>query len=382
METRTRLVSKALLAIVLFGVCSFLPMAANGLQLYTPYVKISVPPGQSIDYSIDIKNTGQAIEKADLVVQGLPKGWEYSLKSGGWTIQQISVLPGESKTVNLKVEVPLKVNKGNHNFKVVARNQGELALTVNVSEQGTFKTEFTSDQANMQGHPKSNFSFSTKLKNMTGEKQLYALQADIPKGWEVIFKPNYKQATAVEIEPNVTGNITIDVKPPYNIEAGSYKIPVRAVNYATSAQLELEVVITGTYSMELATPQGLLSAGLTAGKKKQIDLVVRNTGSSVLNNVRLSASKPLNWEVDFEPDTIRVIEAGQEASVKALIKAYDKAIPGDYVTQITAQTPEVSETAAFRISVKTPLLWGWLGVLIILGALGLILYLFRKYGRR
>lgn len=382
METRTRLVSKALLAIVLFVFCSFSPVAANGLQLYTPYVKISVPPGQSIDYSIDVKNTSQSVQKADLVVQGLPSGWEYSLKSGGWAIQQIAVLPGESKTINLKVEVPLKVNKGNHYFKVVARNQGELALTVNVSEQGTFKTEFTSDQANMQGHPKSNFSFSTKLKNMTGEKQLYSLQADVQKGWEVIFKPNYKQATAVEIDPNATANITVDVKPPYNVEAGNYKIPMRAVNYATSAQLELEVVITGTYSMELTTPQGLLSAGLTAGKKKEIDLVVRNTGSSVLNNVRLSASKPLNWEVAFEPDTISVIEAGQEATVKASVKASEKAIPGDYVTQITAQTPEVSETAAFRVSVKTPLLWGWLGILIIVAAIGLILYLFRKYGRR
>lgn len=382
METRTRLVSKALLAIVLLVLCSFSPMAANGLQLYTPYVRISVPPGQSIDYSIEVKNTGQSVQKADLLVQGLPKGWTYSLKSGGWVIQQIAVLPGESKTINLKVEVPLKVNKGNHYFKVVARNQGELALTVNVSEQGTFKTEFTSDQANMQGHPKSNFSFSTKLKNMTGEKQLYSLQADLQKGWEVIFKPNYKQATAVEIDPNATANITIDVKPPYNVEAGSYKIPVRAVNYATSAQLELEVVITGTYSMELTTPQGLLSAGLTAGKKKEIDLVVRNTGSSVLNNVRLSASKPLNWEVAFEPDTIRAIEAGQEATVKASVKAYEKSIPGDYVTQITAQTPEVSQTAAFRVSVKTPLLWGWLGILIIVAAIGLILYLFRKYGRR
>ena len=66
----------------------------------------------------------------------------------------------------------------------------------------------------------------------------------------------------------------------------------------------------------------------------------------------------------------------------ATIQADDKAIPGDYVTNITAQTPEVSSSVSLRISVKTPLLWGWLGILIILVTLGLIYYLFRKYGRR
>jgi uncharacterized membrane protein len=46
------------------------------------------------------------------------------------------------------------------------------------------------------------------------------------------------------------------------------------------------------------------------------------------------------------------------------------------------KTPEVSSKISFRISVETPLLWGWVGVLIILAALGSVWYLFRKYGRR
>jgi uncharacterized membrane protein len=32
--------------------------------------------------------------------------------------------------------------------------------------------------------------------------------------------------------------------------------------------------------------------------------------------------------------------------------------------------------------VKTPMLWGWVGVLIIFIALGSVYYLFRKFGRR
>jgi uncharacterized membrane protein len=331
---------------------------------------------------VDIRNNSSETKNVAVVLSGLPSGWNATLKAGGYSVKSIAVLPGERKTLSLKVDVPMKVNKGLHHFRLIARNYDVLTLSVDVSEQGTYKSEFTSDQVNMEGHSKSNFTFTTKLKNNTGEKQMYSLRAKVQPGWNVIFKPNYKQATAVEIEANNTSNISIEIKPPYNVEAGTYGIPVQAVNSFTSAELTLEVVITASYEMELTTPTGLLSSKITAGKEKKTELLVKNTGSGELSNVTFRSSKPKNWSVGFEPDTISHIEAGGEVPVMATIQADDKAIPGDYVTNITAQTPEVSSSVSLRISVKTPLLWGWLGILIILVTLGLIYYLFRKYGRR
>ena len=66
----------------------------------------------------------------------------------------------------------------------------------------------------------------------------------------------------------------------------------------------------------------------------------------------------------------------------AILKASSKALPGDYVVTIDAKTPEVNADAQFRIAVKTPMIWGWVGVLIIAAAIGVVYYLFRKYGRR
>ena len=109
---------------------------------------------------------------------------------------------------------------------------------------------------------------------------------------------------------------------------------------------------------------------------------MKNTGSTDLNNITFRASKPSNWEVVIDPDTIYNIAAGGTSNITALIKAYDKAIPGDYVTNITAHTDEATSSISMRISVKTPMLWGWLGILIILGAIVSVWYLFRKYGRR
>ena len=349
--------------------------------LYTPYTKISVSPGAAIDYSIDLINNTDQLTNANLSVSGLSSSWKHEMKSGGWSLSQLSVLPKEKKTFNLKVEVPLKVNKGNYHFVVYAGN-AKLPLDVVVAQKGTYQTEFTTDQPNMQGNSKSTFTFSATLKNQTADQQLYALMANAPRGWNVVFKPNYKQATSAQVEANATENISIDINPAANVQAGTYKIPVRATTSSTSADIELEVVVTGSYDIELTTPRGLLSAEITAGDMKRIDLLVRNNGSAELKDVQLTASKPVDWEVTFEPSKIEKLTAGGTTNVTATIKASGKALPGDYVTKMTAKTPEVNTTAEFRISVHTPMVYGWLGILIIMLVLGGVYYLFRKYGRR
>jgi uncharacterized membrane protein len=357
-------------------------LAANGVTLYTPYTKISVPPGESIDYSIDVINNSSELQNVEISLAGMPKGWDYSLKSGGWTVSQISVLPGERKNFTLKVEVPLQVNKGNYRFRVIAKGLSTLPLVVNVSEQGTYKTEFTTTQPNMEGQANSTFTYSATIKNRTADTQLYALRANVERGWNVTFKASYKAVTSVSIDANQTENITIEVVPPDQIEAGKYKIPVIAETGTTSANLDLEVVVTGSYKMELTTPTGLLSTDITAGDTKRIALLIRNTGSSELRDISFDFSAPANWDVTFDPKKIPQLEARSSTQVYATLKADKKAIPGDYEATMNAKTPEVSAKATFRISVKTSMLWGWVGILIIIIALGSVYYLFRKYGRR
>lgn len=352
-----------------------------GVALYSPYTKIVVSPGATINYSVDLINNGSEVCNENISLGGLPSSWKYDIKSGGWNIERLAVLPAEKKNFTLTVDVPLKINKGTYNFHVAA-GEVRLPLTIVVSKQGTYQSEFTTDQPNMQGNSKSNFTFSTTLRNQTADRQLYALMADAPRGWNVVFKPNYKQATSAQVEANASQSISVEVTPAANAEAGTYKIPVRAVTNSTSAELALEVSITGTFQLEVTTPQGLLSADITAGDTKRIDLKIVNTGSSELKNIQLGSRKPTGWELSFEPSEIASLKAGATANVTAGLKASPKALPGDYVVVMDAKAPEVTADAQFRISVKTPLFWGWVGVLVILVAVGGVYCLFRKYGRR
>ncbi|WP_320168147.1 hypothetical protein [Mangrovibacterium marinum] len=160
----------------------------TSVTLYTPYTQVSVPPGQSIKYSIELINNSDELRNEPIRITGLPRSWDYSLKSGNYNVKQLAVLPGEKKTFTLDVQVPLKVNKGNYHFNVETESTNTLPLTVTVSKQGTFKTEFTTDQNNMSGHANSSFTFKAKLNNSTDEKQVYAMEAHAPRGWDVTFK--------------------------------------------------------------------------------------------------------------------------------------------------------------------------------------------------
>ncbi|GFN33920.1 COG1470 family protein [Paenibacillus xylaniclasticus] len=355
--------------------------AAGSIELYTPYLSLSAPPGDTLNYEIEVINHGTSTTNVNLNFDDKGNGWKYELTSGGRAVNKLAVKGGESQPVLLQLIVPLQVDKGTYSFQMSA-GDAVLPLSVQVSEQGTFRTELLTDQPNMQGHSDSTFSYSVTLRNRTANEQMYALQAQVDPGWDVSFTDGGTSVTSVQVDPSGEKTINISVKPPEMVKAGTYKIPITASNNSTSAKLELEAAVTGTYDLSLSTPNNLLSTDVTAGSQRHIDLVVQNTGSTDLKNVNLSADSPSGWEVTFEPKTISTIAAGAVTHVQATIKADKKALSGDYVVNITASAPEKSADAQFRVEVKSSMLWGWIGILIIVVVAGGIYFLYRKYGRR
>lgn len=356
--------------------------AAGGVTLYTSYTSISVPPGESLNYNVELKNDTGSVVTAPLSIPDLPQNWTAKMTGDGWDLNEISVLPNSSQTISLAVTVPMQIDKGTYRFTLKAGSLASLPLTVQITEKGTYQTELNTEQANLEGHSDATFTYSVNLQNRTAEKQTYALTSQAEPGWDVTFSADSKQVSSVEVDPGGSKAITVNVKPAENVTKGTFKIPIRAYNQSTDAQLVLEAAISGKYSMELTTPSGLLSTDVKAGGSKTVELVVKNTGTADLTDINLTSSAPSNWEVTFNPKTIDKLAAGKSTTVEAKLTSSDKAIAGDYVTDMTAQASEASSTATFRVAVKGSVLWGWIGVLIILVILGGIYVLIRKYGRR
>lgn len=373
--------------IVIGGIFGFKPMdVAAQVSLYTPYTGLSITPGESINYSVDINNTGSDVEHVTFSLNNLPEDWTSTIRAGGNDIRQLSINAADSQEISLEIGVPLQVEKGEYEFELVAHGSGNTETTlpflVEVSEEGTFSTELTIDQPNLEGHTDATFTYMFNLKNRTANDQNYSLSAQVPSGWRGQFKAGGDAVTSVSLEPGEDRDIVIDVIPAETAAADTYEIPVQATAGGTSAETTLEAVITGSYDLELTTPDGNLSTEITAGRDKTIDLVVRNLGTAALNDIKLEETTPPEWSVSFSESEIETLESGESVTIQATLTSADDAIAGDYEASFSAKADEVSDQAVFRVSVQTSTLWGLIGVAIILVVLGGLYYLFRTYGRR
>src|SRR5690625_24407 len=148
---------------------------ANSLLLYTPHTGIAVTPGEEITYNVDVINDTSEVQHVSFAVEKLPKGWDYSIRAGGKSIQQLSIRGKQEEEITVDVSVPLEIDKGDYRFSLVANSESgmssSLPFLVEISEKGTFKTEFTTDQPNLEGHADSEFSYTTTLKNKTADRK-------------------------------------------------------------------------------------------------------------------------------------------------------------------------------------------------------------------
>lgn len=244
------------------------------------------------------------------------------------------------------------------------------------------KSSFTATLMNIEATAKDAFRYNTSLHNGSKQAQVYDLEALAPEGWTTTFQTEGSQVASLRVDSGKTQNISIAINAAPGVKPGKYNIPVTAFSAQDTLTLQLEAVVKGAYKVELTTPTGLLSDDITEGRSKVIDLTVNNTGSLPLDGLELSGGTPAKWTVTFDPSKITRLDAGKTIDIKATLNVPDKTIAGDYVTRFTVKNNDANADATFRMTVKTSLLSGWLGVLVILLALGIVYYLIRKYGRR
>ncbi|GAB3027010.1 hypothetical protein GCM10027051_34820 [Niabella terrae] len=240
----------------------------------------------------------------------------------------------------------------------------------------------TAKLINLEAASTETFRYNASLHNGAATVRLYQLSAGLPEGWMAAFKVDGSQVTSLNLDPGKTQDIVIEINASADAKPGKFQIPVKAVSQDNSLTLNLEAVVKGTYKLELTTPTGRLSDDVTSGSDRKIQLEVRNTGTIALKDITLSGQAPSKWESSFEPAKIAQLDPGKTTAVTATLTVPDKTIAGDYEAKFTAKNANANSDTTFRITVKTSLLSGWIGILVILLAVALVYYLIRKYGRR
>ena len=383
--TRTRLAAVALSAGLLL-MTALVPLGALAatFDLTTPYPAVTIQPGNTVTFPLDI--AVPAPERVGLAVSGAPKGWTANLRGGGNIVNAVFAGGTTAATVDLSVTVPQDATPGSQTLTVTATaDQGTRALPIEVTVLGDTggAITLTSDFPQLSGAPTSTFSYSLTLANTGTQKQTYTLQGQGPDGWTVSVHPSSNgQALTDTVDGGATDTLSVTAQPPSTVTAGSYPIQVSVASGSQSATTNLEADVTGAPAVTLSTPNQVLNAQVTAGSTGTVSLVVTNTGSTVLQNVAVTASAPTGWTTTFAPTTIATIQPGSAATVDATLKPSSDALAGDYDVTFTVTAGTATANVDIRTTVQTSPLWGFIGLALIVIVIVGLGWVFRRFGRR
>lgn len=361
---------------------------AQAVLVKTNYPSVVVEAGDSVKFELDVVTSSP--RRVDLRVSAKPEGWQTIIRGGGFVISGVFGDPETPPAVELEVQVPPEARAGAHQVLVEAASDGVvsvLPLTLNVSETGdqggavTLEGEFSS----FRGAATDTITATLKLENNTPERTTFNLTAEGPRGWQVAARPQTEQrAATVTVDGGGEADIEVSIDPPDDARADTYPVLVRAAGPAgRAAEARLAVEITGNVAMELTTIDERLNRDAGAGRTTDIVLLVRNTGSSPLRDVSLTSTPPTGWEVTFDPERVQQVDPGEDGRVVAKVTPAADAVAGDYSISVSASASDGGTADAdLRVTVKTSRFWGFIGILVILGALWGLRWVFQTYGRR
>lgn len=359
----------------------------RGLWLTTDYPSLQIRAGGETTLPLTVYNYGLPPQRTAVSIVDQPPDWKAEIDGGGKPVAATFVDHDGHSSLSLKLTIPADAKTGAYKLMLHANGEdarSDLPITVNLVPPLAAKLTATPKFPVLKGSPKSTFSFNVTAKNESASDMLVKLDAHAPDGFVTTFKEGYgsQELTSIPIKAGESKDLSVAIKPPSEITAGSYPVIVSLAGDKAKADTKLTLDVSGQPTLALSGKDGRLSGEAIAGNEKSFELVVRNTGSATAANVKLAATPPSGWKVSFEPKEITSLPVDGEQKVNALVTPGPKALAGDYMVAMRASANGANANASYRVTVTTSTLWGAAGVGVIGAALLVLVGAVSRFGRR
>ena len=356
-----------------------------GLTVTTPFPTIETQPGSDVKLDIDVASP--TVEAVDLVVDGLPDGWSATLRGGGFVIHAVTTSGSGATKAELEIVVPPDAAPGSYPVTVTGRDasaSSTATITLDVAEQVDSGIGVTADFPSLSGDPAAAFVYNLTITNNTPESQTFTFDPSAPQGWTVTASPTAEErAQTVTIDGGATAKVKVTATPPATAPEGKYPIDVgvTAANGATG-KISLEAQVTGTPELTLSTADGRLDTSGRSDTEKRLPLVVANTGTAVLDGVKLAGTAPSGWDVSFDPKELGSLKPNETAQVTAIIKPGPNAVAGDYSITVRSSAGSQAANIDLRFSLEGSRTLGVVAIGVIVVAIAGLVGMFLRFGRR
>ena len=357
------------------------------MWLTTPYPEFSAQIGKDVSVPLSLANRGLPPQRIELGVDGLPDGWKWEIDGAGKPVT--AAIAGSDGTIGLMLKLTPPASEASRalNFAVSGKAGTEalkLPMVVTLAKTEPAKLTLEPKLPALRGTAKSAFDFQVDIKNEGQEDSTVNLLSKAPPGFQVTFKQGYgsQELTSLPLKAGESKTLSVGVQPPDNAQAGQYPVAVAASGANASADTKLLLDITGRPSVSLSGPQGRLSGDATAGQERTFTFTLSNSGSAPARALKLSASPPSGWKVTFNPEKVDEIAPGGTSDVGVSMTPSTQAIAGDYMVAVRANGEGASDSANFRVTVRTSTLWGITGLGVIGASALMLAFAVTRYGRR
>jgi uncharacterized membrane protein len=393
------IISLAMVTLMMISASSFAQtekekLPARAISMAAEYPGVEIAKDEDVSMDIIFHNKGRKDENVEVWISEKPKGWKARIKTYRYTVTGVHVPSNEDKSLTFEADPQEGIKPGDYQFRINSRtSDGKFrmsqAVTVKVTaDEGKSKepkgVKLTTSYPVISGPSDATFEFSLEVDSKLDQDAVFDLLAQGPKGWDINFKPAYetKYISSLRIKSKQSTSVAVEVKPAMGAAAGEYPINVRVSSSDANAEANLTVTLTGTYGLEVGTTSGLLSLEARGGRPANMSFYVKNTGSATNHDIKFMTFKPENWKVEFKPEKIDAMEAGDLKQVELIITPYEDALVGDYSVGVNVEGEKAAKTIEFRTTVKASAAWGWIGIGIIVIVIGGLFGLFRWLGRR
>jgi uncharacterized membrane protein len=266
------------------------PKPERLITMAAEYPGIVIPADEDVDMDIIFYNRGRQNENVNVWIDQQPDDWETRIKTYRYTVTGVHVPSDESKTLTFEAEPVNGVKPGEYQFLVKAQTpDGEFKLsqkilvTVKEAEAEAEKNKgvkLTTSYPVISGPSDATFEFSVEVDSELDEDAVFDLFAKGPQGWDINFKPAYefKYISSLRLKANESKSIAIEVKPSIGTEAGEYPVNIQVRSGQATGKADLKVILSGTYDLEVGTPNGLLSLDAGRGSPSNVSFYIKNTG--------------------------------------------------------------------------------------------------------
>ncbi|MFL2945186.1 MAG: FixG Ig-like domain-containing protein [Candidatus Poseidoniales archaeon] len=290
-------------------------------------------PGDTVSYSISVKNKGNSDDTITLNLEGDKASW-------GSIVEDVDLDQGQTKVVNLTVNIDEDAVVGDNTITVNGSSEDSItaydtsSVTISVNKQ--YKVDVI--VSSKSGDPGVELVYPMRVQNKgTGSDSFKLLIDDYPANWIVQLESEYVEDVAAGGEKTV--NVTITIPSGEQNQAFTTNITASSLGAAdenppkwVNTTVGVTTIVNQEYWIDLSVESSTIDAII--GTPVTVTITIDNLGTGD-DIVALASTAPDGWTgLEFNTSFLNVVE-GSSGLVGLSITVPEGTNKGDYAVNVS-----------------------------------------------